>query len=103
MWAMLIVEPAGNPPSVTAKFAVAAVMFPDESFVVFIVIVAVPVTDDSALVIGGTSLAGDSDAVKIGVVLPVVGAVVEDELPQPAVSRPSATATTDRCFICDSP
>src|SRR4051812_15128141 len=68
MWAAVMFEPAGNPPSVTAKFAVADVTLPALSRVVLSVMVAVPVTDDSAFVTGGTSFDGDNAEVKIGFV-----------------------------------
>jgi len=62
------------------------------------VILAVPVTADSLLVTGGTSFAGDSEALNTGVVATGVG-VVDDELPQPAAMNASATASTDNRFI----
>ena len=101
MCAMFTDEPAGNPPRVTANVAVAAVMLPAESLVVLKVIVAVPDTVDSALVTGGTSLAGDSNALKIGLaaVDGAVVVVVDDELPHPAANRATARASADRRFI----
>jgi hypothetical protein len=104
MWAMLIMEVDGNPPSVTANVAAALVMLPAESFVVFSVMLTTPFTVDSTLVIGGTSLAGDSDAVNMfGPTTGVGAGVPDDELPQPAVSSANPTARTDRRFISDSP
>src|SRR4051812_8726226 len=99
MWAILTTEPAGKPPSVTPNVAVAAVMLPAESFVVFSVMFAVPVTVDSAFETGGTSFAGDSAAVNTGF---AAGVVVEGEvelLPQPAAIRLRASARTGRRFI----
>src|SRR5215208_3372871 len=99
MWASVTVDPAGNPPSVTAKFALADVTFPALSLVVFMVTVTFPLTVDSALLTGGTSFDGDNAAVKIGLVDDegVVG--VESSPPQPATSRLSAIANADNCFI----
>src|SRR5471030_2169214 len=99
MCAMLIVDPAGNPPTVTAKTALAAVMLPAPSFVTLSVMLAVPVTPTSPLVTGGTSLAGDSDAEKTGLAAAVGDVVVEDELPQPAAKSARARARTDKRFI----
>jgi hypothetical protein len=70
-------------------------MFPAASFCVTNVIVTFPVTVDSALVTGGTSLAGNSVAVNVG----LVGDVGDVELLQPAASRASTTATGDTRFI----
>src|SRR3954465_1140202 len=99
MCAILTTEPAGKPPSVTPNVAVAAVMLPAESFVVFSVMFAVPVTGDSAFETGATSFAGDSAAVNTGF---AAGVVVEGEvelLPQPAAIRLRASARTGRRFI----
>src|SRR5262249_24430612 len=97
MCAMLIDEPAGKPVRFTTKVAVAAVMLFAASLVVTNVIVAVPLTVDSAFVIGGTSLAGDNAAGNVGLV-GVVG-VGELLLPQAAASRASTIAMGGRRFI----
>src|ERR1051326_9203833 len=97
MCAMLIADPAGKFDRFTTKVAVAAVMLPAESFCVTSVIDALPVTTDSALVTGGTSFAGDSWAVNVG----LVGVEDEgdvDEL-QPTATRASATAMRDKRVI----
>jgi hypothetical protein len=61
------------------------------------VIVALPLTVDSALVIGGTSFAGDSVAVNVGFVGD--GFVGVELSLQPAARRASAIATGDNRFI----
>jgi hypothetical protein len=99
MWAAVMFEPAGNPPSVTAKVALADVTLPALSRVVLSVIVAVPLTVDSALVTGGTSFAGDRLAVKIGLVDGDGVFGLDESLPQPATSRLSAIANADNGFI----
>ena len=86
---MLIGVPAGKPLRFTTKVAVAAVTLPALSFVVTIVTVAVPVPVASRRRSAGTSFAGDSVAVNVGLV-GVVGDV-DDELPQPAAHTPRAT------------
>src|SRR5436305_8548924 len=97
MCAMFTDEPAGKPVRLTTKVTLAAVMLFAASRVTTIVIVALPLTVDSALVTGGTSLAGESAAVNVGLV-GVVG-VGELLLLQPAASRASTTAMGDRRFI----
>src|SRR5438445_333019 len=97
MCAMLTVEPAGRLLMFTTKVAVAAVMLFAASRVTTKVIVASPLATDSAFVIGGTSLAGDSVAVNVGLV-GVVG-VGELLLLQPAANRARTIATGDRRFI----
>src|SRR5437667_10712989 len=99
MWAMFIADPAGKPPRVTANVTVADVMLPAASFVVTNVMLAVPLTPDSAFVTGGTSLAGDNAAVNVG--LAVAGVVVADVefLVHAAASSRIATTGTDRRFI----
>src|SRR5580704_15677063 len=72
-------------------------MFPLASLVVLNVIVTVPLPDVSAPTTDGTSFAGNSVVVNVG--LTVLGVV---ELPQPATRRPSV-ARTDRCFMSNSP
>src|SRR5215213_6750888 len=99
MCARFTVEPAGNPPSVTAKFAVADVTLPALSRVVFMVTVTVPLTADSALVTGGTSFDGDRLAVKIGLVDGVGVFGVDESSPQPATNKLSAMAMIDSGFI----
>src|SRR5258707_11473664 len=101
MCAMLIGVPAGNPERFTTNVAVADVTLPAASFVVTRVTVAVPLPAASAPTIAGTSLAGDSVAVNVGLV-GVVGAV-EDELPQPDTSTANATTRRDRRFIGPTP
>jgi hypothetical protein len=81
----------------TTNVADADVMLPAPSFAVTNVIEAFPLATDSALVIGGTSFAGDSAAVNVGLVGVVGVGVVE--LLQPAASNATATAIGDRCFI----
>src|SRR4051812_17942582 len=97
MCAMLMVDPAGNPVRLTTKVAVAAVMFPLPSFVVTSVIDALPCTVDSPFATGGTSFAGESWAVNVGLVGVVDGDV--EELLHAAAARATATARTDRRFI----
>src|SRR5471032_465366 len=86
MCAIVIVEPAGNPVSVATTVTLAPVTVPVESFVVSKVSFALPDATDSALAIGGTSLAVCSVAenVGLGAAAGVVGVV--GELPQPATS-----------------
>src|SRR6185503_21252261 len=79
MCAMLIGVFAGNPASCATKVAVAAVIVVP-LVVVSNVIVTLPLPDDSAFVIGGFSLAGDSTAVNVG--RTVLGEV--DDEPHPA-------------------
>jgi hypothetical protein len=67
---------AGNPLSVTWKFALAAVTVPDESWVKVIVIVAVPLPLVSVPVAPGTSLAGERASVKVAVCEAVVGVLL---------------------------
>src|SRR3954454_21163903 len=97
MCAMLTAEPAGKPCRFTTKVADAEEMFPPASFAVMSVIDAVPVTVDSALVTGGTSFAGDSVAVNVGLV--GVGVLGVELLLQPAAKSASATAMGDKRFI----
>jgi hypothetical protein len=97
MCAMLTADPAGNPVRFTTKVALADVMLPAASFAVISVMDAVPFTVDSALVTGGTSFAGDSVAVNVGLV--GVGVVGVELLLQPAARTASATAMGDRRFI----
>src|SRR5262245_48017057 len=96
MCAMLMADPDGKFERFTTKVAVAAVMLPAESFVVTSVMDTLPVTTDSLLVTGGTSLDGDSEAVKVGLVGVVDGDV--EEL-HPTATRASATAMRDRRVI----
>src|SRR6266705_910132 len=100
MWAMFIADPAGKPPRVTANVTVADVMLPAASFVVTNVMLAVPLTPDSAFVTGGTSLAGDNAAVNVGLAA-AVGLVVADVefFVHPAARSTIATTGTDRRFI----
>src|SRR5262252_7593061 len=97
MCAMFTAEPAGNPCRFTTNVAVADVMFPAASFAVISVIEALPLTVDSALVIGGTSFAGNSVAVNVGLV--GVGFVGVELLLQPTARTASATAIGDKRFI----
>jgi hypothetical protein len=97
MCAMFTDDPAGNPVKLTTNVALADVMLPAASFVVTIVIDALPLTVDSAFVTGGTSFAGDSAAVNVGFVGVVGVGVVE--LLQPAARKATATAMGDRRFI----
>ena len=101
MCAMLMADPAGKLERFTTKVAVAAVMLPAESFVVTSVIDTLPVTTDSELLTGGTSLAGDSAAVNVG----LVGVVDEGDVEelQPTAARASATAMRDKRVIVRSP
>src|SRR3954466_11790792 len=99
MWAILTTDPDGKPPSVTPNVAVAAVMLPAESLVVFSVMFAVPVTVDSAFVTGGTSFAGESAAVNTGFAAGVVGDGDVEFFVHPAANRLRATAIKDSCFI----
>jgi hypothetical protein len=88
MWAPVSTVFAGKPVRLTSKSAVAAVMFPDESLVVFNVTVTVPLPLASALLTGGTSFAGRSVAVnRVDV---SEGDVGESE--QPAAASASAAA-----------
>ena len=98
---MLMADPAGKLERFTTKVAVAAVMLPAESFVVTSVIDTLPVTTDSELLTGGTSLAGDSAAVNVG----LVGVVDEGDVEelQPTAARASATAMRDKRVIVRSP
>src|SRR5262249_52864855 len=97
MWAMFTADPAGNPWRFTTNVAVAEVTLPAASFAVISVMDAVPFTVDSALVIGGTSFAGDSVAVNVGLV--GGGLVGVELLLQPAARSASTTAMGDRRFI----
>src|SRR5579871_4580746 len=85
------VVPAGNPLSVALKVTLAVCTLPDESFVTNIVIDTLPVPDDSALVMGGTSLDGNSVAVKTGLGAAVLPEGDVDDEPQPAATNASAT------------
>src|SRR5205823_10869317 len=85
MWPSVTVVPAGNPVRFATKVTVAAVTLPP-LVVVSKVMVAVPVPDDSALVIGGTSFDGSRVAVNVG----FVGVDGDVELPQPAAMNASA-------------
>jgi hypothetical protein len=72
---------------------------PLASLVTFSVTFAVPVTVDSALVTGGTSFAGESDAVNTGF---AAGGVVVGDVEffvHPAAITARATARTDRRFM----
>src|SRR5215470_4958207 len=106
MCAMLIGVPAGNPLRFTANVAVAEVIFPDESFVVFRVIVAVPLPADSGPVIGGVSSDGRNAAVNVCVPLPegVAGMAGESEPPH-AETIPSDTTKANEVtyFIFSTP
>src|SRR5882724_5454610 len=97
MCARLIGVFAGNPLRVMTNVAVAAVIWADALTVVSIVIVTEPLPTDSAPLIGGTSLAGDSVAVNVGLAAAVVGAV--DELPHPAAKSASDATRTGSPFI----
>src|SRR5437667_11642573 len=100
MCAMLIGVPAGNPLRLTTNVAVEVVMLPAASFVTSNVIVAVPVPLASAPTMGGTSLAGDSAAVKTGWRETVGFPVADVEFfVHPAARSTSAIAGTDRRFI----
>jgi hypothetical protein len=74
----LIGVPGGKLVKVTTNVAVAAVMLPPLSLVRKSVIWAVPLPDDSLLVTGGVSLAGNRVAVKSGLV-DVDGALDEEQ------------------------
>src|ERR1019366_3074169 len=97
MWAIVNTVFAGKLLTLAMKVTFAVVMLPAESFVTSNVIVALPVPVDSALVIGGVSLAGSSVAVKVG----LVGEVgeVDELLPQPAANSARTAARADRRFI----
>src|SRR6478672_3496668 len=77
MCAMLMGVPAGKPVRLTVNVAVPPVTLPAASFVVSNTIVALPLPVDSALLTGGTSLAGRRSAVNVG--LTGVGAVSDFE------------------------
>jgi hypothetical protein len=90
--------PAGNPLRFTTKVtATGPVKFPDASLGPSNVMVASPLPPDSALVIGGFSLAVDSAAVNVGLVGVVDGDV--DDFEQPAATNARATANRDKRFI----
>src|SRR5881628_3341920 len=94
MWPSVTVVPAGNPVRFATKVTVAAVTLPP-LVVVSNVMVAVPVPDDSALVIGGTSFDGRRVAVKVG----FVGVDGDVELPQPAAMNVSAMSAVASRFM----
>src|SRR5579871_474008 len=96
------VVPAGNPVRLATNVTDAAVMLPEPSFVVSNVIVTLPLPDASALAIGGTSLAGSSVAVNVGLVGADDDGDVDDE-PQPTAMNASAIARADRRFMGASP
>src|SRR5947209_11468342 len=102
MWPSVTVVPAGNPVRFATKVTLAAVTLPP-LVVVSKVMVAVPVPDDSALVIGGTSFDGRSAAVKVGLVgVPDGDVDVLDgdvELPQPAAMNASAISAVASRFM----
>src|SRR5262245_9190330 len=99
MWPSVTVVPAGNPVRFATKLIVAAVTLPP-LVVVSNVIVAEPVPEASALVIGGTSFEGSNWAVNVGFVGVVLGDV---ELPQPAATNASAMAAVDSRFMVGLP
>src|SRR5688500_15148834 len=68
MWPMLILVSAGHPVMSVSNTALAAVIVPLASFVVFSVNVPLPVHDASGLVIGGTSFEGLRSAVNTNLV-----------------------------------
>src|SRR5437773_4090801 len=101
MCAILIGVPAGKPDRLTTNVAVPAVMLPAASFVTSKVTVALPLPLASAPVIAGTSFAGDSCAVNVGLV-GLVGVGEVDEL-HPIDPTASRAARTERRFIVTAP
>ena len=95
MCASVIVVPAGNPVTLIWKFAVADVMLPDSSFLTVRAMVAVPLPLASALVMAGTSLAGESGTVKVDVV--VVPVTVRSGTSPSAPDREDAQTDDEYC------
>ncbi len=100
--ASVTVVPAGNPVTLIWKFAVADVMLPALSFVTVRAMMAVPLPLASALVMAGTSLAGESGTVNVDVVVvPCDGAVgSESEHPTARMLRPTMSAENRFMLFC---
>src|SRR3954469_17072990 len=96
MCAMLIGVFAGNPDRFTTNVPVAAVTLPAASLVTTSVTVASPRPEASAPTMAGLSFAGNSVAVKEGLV-GAVGAGDEDE-PHADTRTPRATDSRERRF-----
>jgi hypothetical protein len=97
MCARLIGVPAGKPVRFTTNVAVAAVTLFAESRVTTIVTVALPLPEASAPVMTGTSFAGESAAVNVGLVgVEVVGL---EFLLHPAARKQTAAQTRENRFI----
>src|SRR5262245_18269126 len=94
---------AGNPMRFTTNVAVAEVMFPDESFVAFSVMVAMPPPAASVPVTAGTSSDGRSAAVNVCLALQerVLGVCVTPHAETTARDRTSANE--DTYFILSTP
>src|SRR5262245_39448993 len=106
---MLIGVASGNPLRFTTNVAVAEMIFPEESFVAFRVMVAVPLPADSGPVTGGVSSDGRSAAVNVCMPLPegVAGmaGMAGGSEPPPAQTIPSDTTKTNEVtyFIFSTP
>src|SRR5215210_3778257 len=98
MWAPVSVVPEGNPLRSIVKSPLAAVMVPAESLVRFRFRVIVPLAPASALVTGGTSLAGDKVAVNF-TTLALDGVVGVFE-PHPTAMRRAAATMAERFIRC---
>src|SRR5262245_40175537 len=100
---MLIGVASGNPLRFTTNVAVAEMIFPEESFVAFRVMVAVPLPADSGPVTGGVSSDGRSAAVNVCMPLPegVAGMAGESEPPHAeTIPRDTTKANEVTYFIC---
>src|SRR6266571_2919171 len=98
----MIVVPGGKPVIVAKKSTLAAVMLFDESLVVFMVIVTVPLPLVSGPTAAGVSLDGKSVAVKTNLFAGPVGWTGLSLL-QPMASRLIATARVGKRDISFSP
>src|ERR1043165_2236553 len=94
MWARVMVDPAGNPVSVTVNVAVAAVMTLEASLVRKNSMRTVPLAVDSVPPTGGTSLAGHRVDVNTGFGVGVGGGVGVGVVE--VFEHPIATAITTR-------
>src|SRR5262245_63859915 len=103
---MLIGVASGNPLRFTTNVAVAEMIFPEESFVAFRVMVAVPLPAYCGPVIGGVSSDGRSAAVNVCMPLPegVAGMAGESEPPHAATPpRDTTKANEVTYFIFSTP
>src|SRR5438105_13746337 len=101
MCAMFTDEPAGKPVRLTTKVTLAAGTLFAASRVTTIVIVALPLTVDSALVNGGPAFAGESAGVNAGLV--GAGGVGGLWFVQPAGCRPTTPTMGDRRSLARLP